>query len=133
MAETEFDRRIAAGTIIVTMEGGLIQDVDGLKPGQKLEVWDFDTEGNDAELETNEAGDEYVLIEYSGGPAEIKSGGWVFYKGKPRQVYQFLPFGPTKEYPAIARDPRFDQVEMIGIKKRVPVSEVRRMTIEGSV
>lgn len=48
--------------IRITMEGGLIQYIDNIPAGTKIEVWDFDTEGMDIEdMKKNEAGEEYFL------------------------------------------------------------------------
>lgn len=62
---------------------------------------------------------------------EIKSGDWVMYNGKPREVYKVYPFGGKDCItPEIERDPRYDLVEVLGIKSVLPVQAVRRMIIE---
>lgn len=35
--------------IVVTVERGLVQDVDGIPPGTVIEVHDYDTDGNDGD------------------------------------------------------------------------------------
>lgn len=59
-----------------------------------------------------------------------KQGDWVIYNDKPRQVYRFLPFAPTETTPAVIADPRFDMVELFGIKSPIYTSRVQRMIIE---
>jgi hypothetical protein len=52
-------------TIIVTVEGGVVQSVDGIPAGVTVEVWDFDVEGCDEEdLETNGDGDHFSCAVY---------------------------------------------------------------------
>ena len=47
-------------TIWVTMEGGIIQSVDGIPEGIRVRVMDFDVEGVDEnELKTTRSGDKY--------------------------------------------------------------------------
>jgi hypothetical protein len=47
-------------TVTITLEGGVIQDVQ-VPPGVRVEVMDFDVEGVDpADLSYNEAGEAYV-------------------------------------------------------------------------
>jgi hypothetical protein len=53
--------------IIITVEGGVIQSIDDIPPGQKIVVMDFDTEGTPVdELKTTEGGDEYIESVYIG-------------------------------------------------------------------
>lgn len=58
----------------------------------------------------------------------LRSGDWVLYNGKPRQVRNFTPY----DYPelGIEPDPRFDMAELSGIKKPVYVRNVRVMRVE---
>jgi len=47
--------------IVVTVEGGVIQSVDNIPPGQEVVVMDFDTEGvPDEETRENDLGQRYV-------------------------------------------------------------------------
>ena len=46
--------------IVITLEGGLIQWIEGIPDGMVIEVRDYDVEGADeSELETGENGDLY--------------------------------------------------------------------------
>jgi hypothetical protein len=48
-------------SITITVEGGVIQSIDGIPPGQKVVVMDFDTDGTPAdELKENEQGEKYA-------------------------------------------------------------------------
>ena len=54
--------------IIITVEGGVIQSIDNIPPGQVVQVWDFDTEcaEDEEELQENEQGERFYLSEYVG-------------------------------------------------------------------
>lgn len=45
--------------IVVFVEGGVVQDILNIPPGFQVIVKDYDVEGRDMELETDENGDEY--------------------------------------------------------------------------
>lgn len=51
-------------TIVITIEGGLVQDVSNIPPGMKVVVRDYDCEGaDDDELSKDERGDDcYVTV-----------------------------------------------------------------------
>jgi hypothetical protein len=64
----------------------------------------------------------------------IKMGDWVMYNGKPREVYKFYPYGgPNCATPNIERDPRYDMVEVLGIKALIPIRNIKRMKVEVGV
>lgn len=61
---------------------------------------------------------------------ELKQGDWVLYKGKPREVYKFHPFGgPNCPTPELERDPRYDLIELMSLKTPVRPHEVQRMMV----
>jgi hypothetical protein len=61
----------------------------------------------------------------------LQMGDWVLYNGKPREVCKFYPFGgPDCATPGIERDPRYDMVEVVGIKALIPIRNIQRMTVE---
>jgi hypothetical protein len=70
-----------APVIRVTVEGGLVQAVDGIPPGVVVEVWDFD-QTEDADCEQNEEGDTFRRITW-GRPCEWCSGSGVDPVGMP--------------------------------------------------
>lgn len=54
-------------TITITVEGGVIQDIEGIPNDVLIEVWDFDTDGvEDSRVTTNDIGEAYVLSVYEG-------------------------------------------------------------------
>ena len=57
-------------------------------------------------------------------------GDWVLYNGRPRQVYKFLPFGPTPDTPAVKADPRYDMIELVELKKPVYARDVQKLIVE---
>jgi len=58
----------------------------------------------------------------------LKTGDWVLYRGRPRQVSKFLPYNfPELEVEA---DSRYDMVELEGLTKSVYVRDVQIMRIE---
>ncbi len=62
-----------AHTITVTVDGGLIQDIDGIPPGVAVEVRDYDLEGNDTDVLADNDGNEYFRGLWGGEDAEIPS------------------------------------------------------------
>jgi len=55
-------------TITVTVWGGSVQDVCGLRPGATVYIHDYDVDCcDDSELETDDEGEKYVLTVYRGG------------------------------------------------------------------
>jgi len=52
--------------IVISMEGGLIQDIDGIPHGVVIRVRDFDVEGaDDSELSRDADGDPYYETVWS--------------------------------------------------------------------
>ena len=53
--------RLAPTTLIITVEGGLVQAIQGIPEGMRVEVWDYDTETtDDADTEIDADGDRFV-------------------------------------------------------------------------
>lgn len=62
--------------IVITVEGGVIQDIDGIPSDVDIIVMDYDVEGADpefADIRIDSEGEEYVHIEY-GEPDEPVGG-----------------------------------------------------------
>lgn len=59
--------------IRITMDGGLIQDIEFIPADVCIEVWDFDVEGSDNDRRRNERGDEYLFSVWVGNdvPATV--------------------------------------------------------------
>jgi hypothetical protein len=56
--------------ILITMDGGVIQDINDIPPGVQVVVRDYDIEDVDsAELTADENGDEYIESVYNESPA----------------------------------------------------------------
>ena len=58
-------------TLTITVNGGLIQDIEGIPEGMEVVVMDFDTEGvesDDADMHELEDGTEYIRSVW--GPPE---------------------------------------------------------------
>lgn len=52
-------------SIVISVDGGLVQDISGIPEGVGVEVWDYDTEGMDEErIEEDDNGNEFVRSEY---------------------------------------------------------------------
>lgn len=62
--------------IVITVEGGVIQDVEGIPPGVTVRVLDFDTEGCDEDTMNivNDKGERAIVSEYS-KPANCRACG----------------------------------------------------------
>jgi hypothetical protein len=53
--------------IIITVEGGLIQDIKNIPFGTVIEVRDYDTDWDeDKDLKEDEKGDKYTCVEWVG-------------------------------------------------------------------
>jgi len=51
--------------IIITMEGGIIQNISGIPEDVLIEVHDFDTDSYEGDsLHTNDQGEEFILMEW---------------------------------------------------------------------
>jgi len=60
----------AAASIVVTVEGGVVQNVDNVPPGVTVEVHDYDLQGDeDTRVETDADGNRYRLGTYAGEDA----------------------------------------------------------------
>lgn len=58
--------------IAITLEGGIIQDIDNIPPGVTVKVMDFDTDGVDeSELCRNGHGEEYVLSRFGSPEGQL--------------------------------------------------------------
>jgi hypothetical protein len=57
--------------IRVTVVGGVVQQVAGVPPGVRVEVWDYDTEGaREDECEVDAEGDAFTRAIYEGGEGD---------------------------------------------------------------
>lgn len=52
--------------IVITVEGGVIQSIDNIPPGQVVQVWDFDVQDERENVKENEQGEKFYLSEYVG-------------------------------------------------------------------
>ena len=53
--------------IIISVEGGLIQSIEGIPPGVKVEVHDYDTDGSMGQHRKDKDGAIYRLSTWEGG------------------------------------------------------------------
>ncbi len=60
--------------IRITMEGGVIHDIEYIPEGVVVEIWDFDVDGIDeVDISTNSAGEQYYKSVYN-SKGEVQSG-----------------------------------------------------------
>ena len=65
MADKTIHKVTDADAIVVTVEGGVIQDISNIPLGCVVQVWDFDVDDCDGEeLSINEHGDKFILSEW---------------------------------------------------------------------
>ena len=59
--------------IVVTVEGGVVQEISGIPDDVIVEVWDYDVDDGDKDLHVDGHGDKHLIATWGGIEAAIES------------------------------------------------------------